>query len=154
MLIGYKINSNSNYQTGERRILNALLAIITGLLTLIYPNFLYLIAGGYLLALGLILIYYRIPAFIAALPIVAGVMIFLFPELIPYTFAIFLGFFGLVFLMAFQFAILGFLTLIIAVLTIMNPDWVAFMIAAFLILYGTSDLIRYIRYRQSSRQIE
>ncbi len=152
MLIRYQISTN--YQSGERRIVNALLAIVTGLLTLLYPNFLYLIAGGYLLALGLILIYFRVPAFIAALPIVAGVLIFLFPELIPYTFAVFLGLFGIIFLMAFQFAVLGFLTLIIAVLTIMNPEWVAFMIATFLILYGTSDLIRYFRLRNKKGDLQ
>ena len=129
----------------ERRILNALLALATGILTLSYPSFLYLIAGGYLLALGLLFLWLKTPAPIAALPIITGVIIFLFPELIPITIAIFLGFFGLILLLAFQFSIMGFLTLIIAVLVAMNPDSVAYFVAAFLLLYGLSGLIRIFR---------
>ncbi|PWN07980.1 hypothetical protein [Rhodohalobacter mucosus] len=129
----------------ERRILNALLALATGVLTLSYPSFLYLIAGGYLVALGLLFIWLKTPAPIAALPIITGVIIFLFPELIPITIAIFLGFFGLILLLAFQFSIMGFLTLIIAVLIAMNPDSVAYFVAAFLLLYGLSGLIRLFR---------
>ena len=133
----------------ERRILNALLALGTGILTLTYPNFLYLIAGGYLFALGLVFIWYKTPAPIAALPILTGVLIFLFPELIPITIAVFLGFFGLILLLAFQFSIMGFLTLIIAVLIAMNPDSVAYFVAAFMLLYGLSGLIRLIQNRNS-----
>jgi len=129
----------------ERRILNALLALGTGILTLSYPSFLYLIAGGYLVALGLLFIWLKTPAPIAALPILTGIIIFLFPELIPITIAIFLGFFGLILLMGFQFSIMGFLTLIIAVLIAMNPDSVAYFVAAFLLLYGISGLIRIFR---------
>lgn len=140
---------NVQYRTNERRLLNTVLAILTGILTLVYPDFLYLIAAGYLLALGILMFVYKIPAIIAAFPIVAGALIFLFPELIPYTFAAFLGFFGVILLMAFQFAIIGFLTLIIAVLIFMNPDSVAYLIAAFLMMYGVSDLIRY--YRESQK---
>jgi hypothetical protein len=119
---------------------------------LIYPSFLYLIAGGYLIALGLLLIYFKMPPVIAAFPIVAGIVIFIFPDLIPYTFAGFLGFFGFILLFAFQFAIVGFLTLIIAVLIIMNPDSVAYLIAAFLLLYGVSNLIRLYRFRGGNRR--
>lgn len=126
----------------ERRVLNALLALGTGILTLSYPNFLYLIAGGYLLALGLVFIWLKTPAPIAALPILSGIVIFLFPELIPFTFAVFLGFFGLILLLAFQFSVMGFLTLIIAILIAMNPESVAYFVAAFLLLYGISVLIR------------
>jgi hypothetical protein len=144
---------NVQYRATERQILNALLAVVTGVLTLIYPNFLYLIAGGYLLALGLLLIYFKMPPVIAAFPIIAAILIFIFPELIPYTFAGFLGFFGLILLMAFQFAIVGFLTLIIAVLIVMSPEWVAYLIAAFLLLYGISNLIRYYQERRANPQI-
>jgi hypothetical protein len=136
------INITIGRQPKERRVLNALLALVTGLLTLTYPNFLYLIAGGYLVALGLIFIWFRTPAVIAALPMLTGVLIFIFPELIPITFAVFLGFFGLIMLMGFQFAFMGLLTLLIALLIIMNPDSVAYLIAAFLLLYGISNLIR------------
>ncbi|MDZ7694629.1 MAG: hypothetical protein U5K69_26500 [Balneolaceae bacterium] len=44
MLEQYQISIQ--YKTLEREILNALLALATGVLTLVYPNFLYLIAGG------------------------------------------------------------------------------------------------------------
>ena len=134
---------NIEHKSRERRILNALLALVTGILTLTYPNFLYLIAGGYLIALGLVFMYARTPAIIAAFPMITGVLIFVFPEVIPITFAVFLAFFGVILLMAFQFSIMGFLTLIIAVLIIMNPDSVAYFIAAFLLLYGATNMIKY-----------
>ncbi|MCC5913157.1 MAG: hypothetical protein JJU46_02170 [Balneolaceae bacterium] len=148
MAIHFQFNIQQ-HRSRERRILNSLLAILTGILTLSYPSFLYLIAGGYLIALGLIFIWVRVPAPIAALPILAGGLIFLFPELIPYTFAAFLGFFGLILLLAFQFAFMGFLTLIFAVLIVMNPDSVAYLIAGFLLLYGASNLIRLFQDRRN-----
>jgi hypothetical protein len=141
-----KVNSyfriDIDYKSRERRTLNALLALVTGVLTLIYPNFLYLIAGGYLVALGLLFVFVRTPAVIAGLPIVAGLLIFIFPELIPYTFAGFLGLFGVILLMSFQFTLMGFLTILIAILILMNPESVAYFIAAFLLLFGFSSLIR------------
>lgn len=146
MLEQYQIHIE--YKTRERQLLNALLALVTGGLTLIYPNFLYLIAGGYLVALGLLFATFRIPSTVSALPIVAGILIFVFPELIPVTFAAFLGLFGLMLLFAFRFSVIGVLTLIIAVLIIINPDPIAYMIAAFLLLYAISNLIRWYRGRQ------
>lgn len=133
---------NIQYKSRERQILNALLALATGVLTLIYPSFLYLIAGGYLIALGLLFLYSRIPAFIAAFPILTGVVIFMLPDLIPITFAVFLGLFGLLLLLSFGFMFMGGLTLVIAALILSNPDSVAYLIAAFLLLYGFSSLIR------------
>lgn len=141
---------NVGYRSRERSLFNTILAIATGILTVIYPNFLYLIVAGYLLILGVMMIYFKIPPIIAAFPVVAGILIFLLPELIPYTFAAFLGFFGLILLMGFHFTIVGFLTLLIAVLTLMNPDWVAYFIAIFLLMYGVSDLIRYIQEKKGS----
>jgi len=138
------------YRTQERQILNALLALATGMLTLIYPNFLYLIAGGYLIALGILFITFRIPSTLAAVPVVAGVLIFIFPELIPITFAGFLGLFGLMLLFAFQFSILGVLTLIIALLIITNPASVAYFIASFMLIYAVSNLINFYRDRQNN----
>ena len=144
---------NVQYRTKERRILNTILAIIAGILTLVYPDFLYLIAAGYLIALGIMMLAFKMPAIIAAFPLTAGLLIFIFPELIPYTFAAFLGFFGVILLMAFQFSILGFLTLILAVLIIMNPDSVAYFIAAFILLYGIADLIRLFRERGANPRV-
>jgi len=108
----------------------------------VYPSFLYLIAGGYLIALGLMFLYFKTPAVIAAFPIVTGIIIFLFPDVIPVTMAVFLGFFGLILLMSFGFVFMGILTLIIAALIISNPDSIAYLIAAFLLLYGVSNLIK------------
>lgn len=139
------------YKTRQRQILNALLALATGVLTLIYPNFLYLIAGGYLVALGVLFALFRIPPTLSALPIIAGVVIFIFPELIPVTFAIFLGLFGLVLLIAFQFALMGVFTLVIAGLIAAYPDSVAYLIATFLLLYAVSNLIRFYQDWQSRR---
>lgn len=139
---------NIQYKTRERRIFNALLALATGVLTLVYPSFLYLIAGGYLVALGLTFLYFKTPAIIAAFPIVTGIIIFLFPDVIPVTMAVFLGFFGLILLMSFGFVFMGVLTLIIAALIISNPDSIAYLIAAFLLLYGFSNLIKL--FQQSS----
>lgn len=141
------------YRTRERHLLNALLALVTGIFTLIYPNFLYLIAGGYLVALGVLFIAFQIPAALSAVPIVAGVLIFIFPELIPVTFAIFLGLFGLMLLFSFQFTVIGVLTLLIALLIAMNPDSIAYLIAAFLLLYATSGLIRFYRVWQGSDSV-
>ena len=68
---------NIEYKSKERRVLNALLALVTGVLTLTYPAFLYLIAGGYLIALGLVFMYARTPAIIAAIPMITGILIFI-----------------------------------------------------------------------------
>lgn len=133
---------NIQYKSRERKIFNALLALATGVLTLVYPSFLYLIAGGYLIALGLMFLYFKTPPVIAAFPILTGAFIFLFPDIIPVTFAVFLGFFGLILLLSFGFMFMGALTLIIAALIIANPDSVAYLIAAFLLLYGFSNLIK------------
>jgi len=133
---------NIQYKSRERQILNAVLATATGVLTLIYPSFLYLIAAAYLIALGLLFIYFKIPVIIAAFPVLTGVLIFIFPDLIPITLAVFLGFFGLLMLLSFGFVFMGILTLVIAALIISNPDSVAYLIAAFLLLYGFSNIIR------------
>jgi cytochrome c biogenesis protein CcdA len=133
---------NIQYKTRERRIFNALLTLATGVLTLIYPNFLYLIAGGYLVALGLMFLYFKTPPVIAVFPILTGLFIFLFPEVIPITMAVFLGFFGLILLLSFGFVFMGILTLIIAALIISNPEFIAYLIAAFLLLYGVTNLIK------------
>ncbi|MEX2478384.1 MAG: hypothetical protein WD357_08100 [Gracilimonas sp.] len=141
MIVNFQINNQ--HKTKERQLINALLTLATGVLTLVFPNFLYLIAGGYLLALGLMFAAFKFPGAFAALPIVAGGLIFIFPELIPYTFAGFLGFFGLIMLFSFQLSFLGIITFIIAVLIVMNPDSVAYFIAFFMLTYAISNLIQF-----------
>lgn len=147
MLEQYHIEINSD--SHHSQVLNAILAFITGVLTLVYPNFLYLIAGSYLLFLGIIFIAFKVSPTLSALPIVAGVLIFIFPELIPITFAGFLGLFGLLLLFAFQFAVVGVITLVIALLVIMNPGSIAYLAAVFLLVYAVSDFIKYYRRNQS-----
>lgn len=137
----YRIEISSESRNSQ--VLNAILALVTGLLTLIYPNFLYLIAGSYLLLLGIIFIAFKVSPSLSALPIVAGLLIFIFPELIPYTIAGFLGLFGFLLLFAFQFAVIGVITLVIALLVFTNPGSIAYLVAIFLLLYAISDFIRF-----------
>ena len=146
--------SVQQHRPKERAIFNAILAITTGVLTLLYPNFLYLIAGGYLIALGLLFFWFRTPAVIAALPVITGVIIFISPNIIPIAFAAFLGLFGFILLFSFHFSVTGILTLFIALLIIANPESVAYLIAAFLLLYGVSSLIRLIRNRNGDEKLE
>jgi len=131
--------------TGKRKILNALLAIMTGVLALIWPNFLYYIVGGYLLVLALILFLFRAPGFLTALSAITALLIFLFPELIPYTFAFFLAFFGITFLLLLKLIPLGILMLVFSLLILLNPASVAGMIAVFLLLYGAIHVINFLQ---------
>lgn len=134
-----------HHKPRTRRVLNAILTLVTGVLTLILPEFLYLIAGAYLLSLGLMFIAFKLPGPMAGLPLVAGALILIFPDLIPITFASFLGLFGIMTLFALQFAFLGVFMLVTAVLIIMNPDSVAYFIAFFMLVYATSNLISFYR---------
>jgi len=141
LFINFQVNTKQ--QSKEQKLINVLLTLATGILTLIFPNFLYLIAGGYLFALGLMFMAFKFPGAVTALPIVAGALIFIFPELIPFTFAGFLGLFGLLMFFGLSFVVLGIITLIIAVLIIMNPDSVAYFIAFFMLTYAVSNLIQF-----------
>src|SRR5690625_1878956 len=114
---------NVSYRASDGSLLDTIRAIATWILTIIYPNILNLIVVGYLLILGIMMVYFKMPPLLAAFPVVAGILIFLLPVLIPYTFAAFLGFFGFILILGFQFAIAGVLILIIAILALMNPDW-------------------------------
>ncbi len=148
MLTQYHIEIHDNNRT-RHHLWNAILALLTGILTLIYPNFLFIIAGIYLIALGILFIPFHIPNSLAAVPIISGIIILIFPELIPIIFAVFLGLFGLLLLLGFGFGFVlaGGVTLIIALLIIINPDLVGYLIAIFLLMYAVSNLIRLYRYR-------
>jgi hypothetical protein len=137
-------------KSGQRKLFNALLALATGALALIWPNFLYYIVGGYLVALSLILLYFKVSNFLTALSLLTAVLIFLLPELIPYTFAFFLGVFGLTFLMM-QLTLLGFIILLFALLIVMNPGSVAYLIGAFLLMYGFIHLVNLIQESRGRR---
>src|SRR5690625_186392 len=144
---------NVGYRARERSLLNTILAIATGILTIIYPNLLYLIVAGYLLLLGIMMVYFKMPPLLAAFPVVAGILIFLLPELIPYTFAAFLGFFGFILLLWFQFGSACGLTLFIALLTLLVPVSIAFIFGLFLLVCGVSELIRYIQDRERRERL-
>src|SRR5690625_7984910 len=107
---------NVGYRARERSLLNTILAIATGILTIIYPNLLYLIVAGNLLLLGIMMVYFKMPPLLAAFPVVAAIGIFLLPDLIPYIFAVFLGVFLFLLILVFQFSIADLLTLIIVLL--------------------------------------
>ncbi len=149
-----KIHITIRQESSQRRILNALLALSTGALALIWPNFIYYIVGGYLVALGLILYYFRVSNFLTALSLLTALLIFLLPELIPYTFAFFLGVFGLTFILAIKLIPLGVISLIFAGLIIAYPGSVAYMIGAFLILYGVTHFIQLFQEIRNMRQLQ
>ena len=58
------IQIETDFKPRERQIVNAILTLATGVLTLIYPEFLYLIVGGYLVALGLLFLAFKLPSII------------------------------------------------------------------------------------------
>lgn len=130
----------------KQQLLAALCTLSAAILTFIFPNFLYLIAGGYLILLGVLFLIGKFPAPVITLPLVAGIIIFLFPEIIPFTFAGFLLIFGaLLFLL---FKPLGILTLIIAVIILINPESIALFIALFMLIYAISDIVNYAKARR------
>src|SRR5690625_107965 len=136
----------------QRKNLKSVLAIATGTLAYIWPNFLYYIVAGYLVALSLILFSFRVSSFLTALSALTALFIFLLPELIPYTFAFFLGIFGLTLL--FSVPPLGIISLIFAALILANPGSVAYMIGAFLLLYGFIHIVNFIQEALDRRQLE
>ncbi len=128
--------------SGKRKILNALLALFTGILALIYPNFLYYIVGGYMIALGLLLLVFNISSFLTAFSFLSGILVFLFPELIPTIAGIFLAVLGFTLLLSFGFTVMGIITLLIAAVIFANPESIAYMIAIFLLLYSLNYFIK------------
>ncbi len=132
-------------ESGRRKILNALLALLTGILALIYPNLLYYIIGGYMFALGLLLLIFNISTFLTAVAFLAGFIVFLFPESIPITVGLFLAVLGFTLLFSFGFTVMGILTLIIAVVIFANPGSIAYMIAIFLLLYSLTYFVKLIQ---------
>jgi len=131
----------TDYKPRTRQTLNTVLTLATAVLTLIYPDFLYLTAGGYLVALGILFFSFKMPTPVSAIPLVTGILIFIFPEVIPITFGVFLVIFGAILFFSFSLSILGVLTFIIGVLIYMNPDSIAYFIAAFMLLYSVNNLL-------------
>ncbi len=144
------IEIKTDHKPRTRQTLNAILTLATAVLALIYPDFLYLIAGGYLVALGVLFLSFKMPALVSAIPLVTGILIFIFPELIPITFGIFLAIFGLILFFSFSLSILGVLTFVIGILIYMNPDSIAYFIAAFMLLYSVNNLISLFKGKEGS----
>lgn len=141
------------HDSGKRRIFHALLAFLTGILVLIWPDALYYIIGGYLIATGLIFLMFRAPSIIVAVPVVTGIFIFAFPSFIPYFFAFFLLVIGLGTLLSAGFTGLAVIPLLAAALLITFPDIISIIVAAFLLLYGVTSIAAMIRSWRKDKEI-
>jgi len=139
--------------SGRRRVLHALLAILTGILVLLWPDSLYYIIGSYLIATGLLYLFFRAPSVLVAASVVTGMFIFAFPSFIPYFFAFFLLVIGLGTLLSSGFTGLGVIPLIAAVLLILFPDIISIIVAAFLMLYGFTSIVAMIQSRRKNKEI-
>lgn len=129
----------------KHRLLNGLLAVLTGIFALIWPDFLYMIAGGYLIATGLVFMAFRFNSFLVAATMLAGIFIFVFPKLIPFGFAFFLLILGIISLMSGGLSFVGVLALAVAVLLLSVPGFIAYIVAGFLLLYGIKNLVELVQ---------
>ncbi|MDG5767172.1 DUF3096 domain-containing protein [Balneolales bacterium ANBcel1] len=147
--IQFIMNNNS----GKRRLFHSLLAILTGVLVLLWPDSLYYILGSYLIATGLVFLFFRTPSLIVAASVVTGVFIFAFPSFIPYFFAFFLLVIGIGSLLSGGLTGFAVFPLLAAVLLIMFPDIISIIVAAFLLLYGVTSIVSMIRSRNKDKEI-
>ena len=138
--------------TGKRRVFHAILAILTGVLVLIWPDSLYYIIGGYLIATGLMFLMFHAPSFMVAASVVTGIFIFVFPSFIPYFFAFFLLVIGLGTLFTAGFTGLAVLPLLAAILLLIFPDIISVIVAVFLLMYGFTSIIAMIRARSKKKE--
>ncbi len=143
----------TTWQTRQRNIWNAVLALITGILAFIWPDFLYYILAGYLVALAVTFFLLRLSSLITGFTLLMALLIILFPKLIPFSFGLFLAVLGLFLLVTFRFVLAGIVALVFAALIMANPDSIAWMIATFLLLYGLTHLIDLIQERRGRRNI-
>lgn len=141
-----------NNNPGKRRALNSILAILTGVLILLWPDALYYILGSYLIATGLLSLLFRAPSFLVAASVVTGIFIFVFPSFIPYFFAFFLLVIGLGSLMSGGLG-LAILPLLAAALLLAFPDIISIIVAVFLLLYGITSIVAMIQSRRKDKEI-
>lgn len=123
--------------------LNALIAIVAGAAALIWPNYLYYIVGGFLIAIGLIFAFFQFSSILSAGAVLAGGIIIIYPSLIPYGFAFFLIILGISLLMTGGVSVLGIISLLMALWLISNPGSIAILIGIFLLFYGLNHLIKF-----------
>lgn len=151
MQIYYHFDSGT--QKGKRRIVHSIIALLTGVLVMVWPGALYLIIGSYLMAIGVIFLLFRAPSFIVLVTMAMGLLIFMYPTFIPFFFGFFLLVTGLATLLGGGFTIVAVIPLSAALLLLLFPDIIALIIAAFLILYGAGSLMAMIRERRKKDDI-
>ncbi|TVQ70333.1 MAG: DUF3096 domain-containing protein [Balneolaceae bacterium] len=138
--------------SGKRRVFHSILAILTGILILLWPDALYYILGSYLIATGVMSLIFRAPSFLVAVSIVTGIFIFFFPSFIPHFFAFFLLVIGLGSLLSGGFG-LAVIPLLAAALLLAFPDIISIIVAAFLLLYGITSIVAMIQSRRKDEEI-
>ncbi len=141
---------NISTRPGKHNILSAILAILAGAAALIWPNYLYYIVGGFLIAVGLIFAFFQFSSIVSAGAVLAGAFIIVKPALIPYGFAFFLIVLGVSLLLSVGFSVMGILSLLLAAWLISNPGSIAVLIGIFLLFYGLNNLIKYIQSKTSA----
>lgn len=127
----------------SRKFTNGLIALVTGILTLIMPEMLTIIIAAYLISNGIVYFFYRSAIIIGAASVVAGIFIFVFPNLIPYAFAFFLLILSFGAIMSGGLSILGIMAFIFALIIIGTPEFVNYVIAAFLVFYGVFSIMNW-----------
>lgn len=153
MTTHHRISFVTHSRPGSRRALNAVFALITGVLVILWPESLYYILGSFLVASGVLQLLLRAPSVLVVLPVVSGMFIFAFPNFIPYFFAFFLMTIGLGSLFTGGLTALGVLSVIAAVLLILFPEIISLIVATFLILYAVITLIALFQARKDPEQI-
>lgn len=125
----------------NRRLINGLIAVLTGVFTLIWPDFLPVLIAAYLISTGIVYFFFRKAAFIGAASIVAGIFIFAFENLIPYAFAFFLFILAFGSILSGGLSLIGIMAFIFGLIIISNPVFVTYVIAGFLLFYGLLGLM-------------
>ncbi len=138
--------------SGKRRVFNSILAILTGILILLWPDALYYILGSYLIATGILSMVFRAPSLLVAVSVITGIFIFVFPSFIPYFFAFFLLVIGLGSLFSGGVG-LALIPLLAAALLLTFPDIISIIVAAFLLLYGITSIVAMIQSRRKDEEI-
>ncbi|MDI6400920.1 DUF3096 domain-containing protein [Balneolaceae bacterium ANBcel3] len=139
--MGIQFSVVTHHPSNQRRTLNAIMAILTGVLVLLWPEALYYILGSYLVATGLIYFFFRAPSFLTGTTILAGVLIFFFPFLIPFLFAFFLLMLGIGAFLSGGLTGFSVFPILAALMLIFFPDIISYIVAFFLLIYGITSIV-------------
>ena len=137
---------------GQRPLLNGIVAVLAGICSLTWPEWLYMMVGVYFLLLAFLSLYFKGNSLLTATAAVAGIFIFIYPALIPVTFAIFLIVFGLVSIMTSVFVWVGVIALMMAGILFLHPGSIGYLAGIFLLIYGLKHLVDLIQETRSSKQ--